>query len=287
MPVAARLAFRMDGPEFIGGIPVLKAAEALKEFHSIVDKSYLVVVRKGKLTHYDREQFKLSATKIEAGSLQAAIEVIVPAVTVGLEVLRPYGGVAGIWEIAKNAFEFLRAFATLTHRGVRPLVRITGNQGASQVVIVGDNTQIHVGLLVFHAAIQSESHFESLADMVDGAHVENISAVDEAGGGIVLSPEHSELFKPHAVVDDSPLTFVARVFRLDVRSRTGRLRILDAGLEGEYPFSIAGGQPLAPFAAALASPSATVTALRKIIVHPSGTETVSSYVVLEIHPLPG
>jgi hypothetical protein len=277
----------MDGPEFVGGVPVLKAAAALTAFHSIIDQTYLVVSGKERITRSDREGFKLAATRIETGSLQAAIEIIAPAAAIGHAVFQPYGGLGGIWDIAKNSFEFLKAFASLTHREQRPRVEAVAHEGARQLVVVGDNNQIIVDQRVFDTATRSEPYFESLARIVDGTHVNYISALDERDEGIVLSPEYNELLRPHAVVDEKPLTFVARVFRLDVRARTGRLRVLGAQPEGDYPFSIAGDQPLEPFAAALASQSASVRALRKIVVHPSGTETVSSYLVLEIRPLPG
>jgi len=284
MPLATKITFQVDGPEFLEGVPVLKVIEALREFHSTVDKSYLAIIGKAKLTRTDRIYYKLTATKIGISSFHTDINIIVPVAQVALGFVPVGIGLSHVWDVAKNAFSFLKTLASFRRTGQEPRVEITASRDASQLVVVGSNNNITVNQVVYEAANRSESNIKSLAQLVDGQHIQSISALDEREDGIKLLPPDNDLFNPQTSMDNRPLKLSAKIFRLDVESRTGRLRTLGTQPEGIYAFTIVGKQPLHPYVLALESAQSTVTALREIVVHPTGLEVVSAYHVLEVSP---
>ncbi len=45
--------------------------------------------------------------------------------------------------------------------------------------------------------------------------------------GIILTSKENKIFNPSTFVDKTPIELVGKIFRLDIETRTGRLRILE------------------------------------------------------------
>lgn len=283
MPVATKIAFQMDDPEFSEGVPILKVVDALKEFHSAIDKGYLAITGKTKLTRIDRTYYTLTATKLGLGSFYSDISIVVPAAQFALAFVPAGITVPQVWDVVKNGFEFLKTLASLRREGKEPKIEITSPQETGALMVVGNNNNINVNQTVFTTADKIEPHIKSLARLVDGEHIERLSALDERKEGIHLLPGDNDLFNPKTVMEDKSISLAVKIFRLDVESKSGRLRMIDGGPEREFPFSIVGKQSLHPYVLALETKRSTVTALREVVVHPTGTLTVTAYHVLEIN----
>jgi hypothetical protein len=282
MPIATKITFQMDGPEFSEGVPILKVVDALKDFHSTVDKGYLALIGKSKLTQRDRTIYTLSATRIGIGSFYSDISIIVPATYLAMGLVPPGTSPGQVWEVVKNAFEFLKTLASLRRDGKEPAIEITSAQESGALMVVGDHNNITVNQTVFTAADRGERHIKSLARLVDGEHVETLSALDASQEGIKLLPEDNGLFNPATAVEDKSVKLVVKIYRLDVESKSGRLRILDGAREGDFRFFIRGRQSMHAYISALESERSMITALREVVVHPTGAVSVAAYHVLEI-----
>jgi hypothetical protein len=282
MPVVSQVEFSLDGPEFRDGVPILKVTDALREFHSTVDKAYLSILAREKITRQDRSVYKLSATRVGIGSFYSDIQIVVPAAQFALSFLPAGIGPDHVWEVVKNAFTFLRTMAFWRKEGKDPKVEISPTGDASKLLAVGVNNSITVNHIVYNAATRSEGHVKSLAKLVDGEHITGLSALDEKKEGIRLLPPDNDLFNPATHMDDQPLELTAKIYRLDVESRSGRLRTLSGELETEHPFQIVGRQSLHPYVIALERPRSVLKVLREIVRHPTGLEIVHSYHVIEV-----
>jgi len=282
MPAVTKIAFQMDGPEFSEGVPILKVVDALKEFHCTVDKSYLAITGKSKLSRVDRAYYTLTATRLGTGSFYSDINIIVPAAQFALSFVPAGIDVNHVWDVVKSAFEYLKTLASLRREGREPRIEITSAQEPGALMVVGDNNNIVVNQTVLTTADRAEPHIKSLAHLVDGEHVQRLSALDEKNEGINLLPGDNSLFNPETVVEDKSVSLTVKIFRLDVESKSGRLRMIDGGPGAEIPFSIVGKQSVHPYVLALESQRSTVTALREVVVHPTGVVVISSYHVLGI-----
>jgi hypothetical protein len=272
----------MDGPEFEEGIPILKLTQALREFHSTVDKGYLSILGKERVTRLDRTFYRLTATKISSGSFYSDIQIIVPAAQFALGFVPAGIAPSHVWEVVKSAFGFLKIIASMRKEGKEPKVQLMTSADPTNLVVMGSQNNIEVNHIVFNAAAQAESHVKSLAKLVDGDHISSLSALDEKNEGIKLLPADNDLFNPTTVIDDAPLELSAKIFRLDVESRAGRLRTLEAENQREYPFQIIGRQSLHPYVLALEKERSKLSALREIVRHPTGAEVVHGFQLLGV-----
>jgi hypothetical protein len=168
MPVASLVSFRLDGPEFEEGIPLLKLTEVLKHFHSTVDKGYLSILGKDRMSRLDRSFYRLTATSFSAGSFYSDIQIIVPATQFALGFVP--GGIATshIWEVVKNAFGYLKTIASMRKEGKEPRVQVMTSGDSTKLVVIGSQNNIEVNHVVLNAASQAEPHIKSLANLVDG-----------------------------------------------------------------------------------------------------------------------
>jgi hypothetical protein len=282
MPVASQVSFRLDGPEFEGGIPILKLTEALKQFHSTVDKGYLAILGKERITRFDRTFYRLTATKIAAGSFYSEIEIIVPAAQFALSFVPAGIALSHVWEVVKSAFAFLKTVASARKEGKEPRVQVTTSGDSTKLLVIGSQNNIEVNHIVLNTAGQAEPHIKSLAKLVDGDHISSLSVLDNKKEGIHLLPADNNLFNPTTVIEDKALEVSAKIFRLDVESRTGRLRTLEAEAQAEYPFQIIGRQSLHPYVLALEQDRTGLRVLREIVRHPTGAEIVHGFHLLGV-----
>ena len=211
-------------------IPLLYVADAFKELNHAIDKSYLSISKKKKLSKSDREHYKILAEDIKSGSVIADLLIIVPPVVqtaFAFQVASTGLSVKNIWELTINSFNFLKVIAELRHNGQSP--KIIQHQNPYSLNIVNFGT-IEIGDIVYNNALRSEQNIKNLARIVDEKNVSSFSALDQSNNGIVLTPKENKLFNPATFIDKNPIDIIAKLFRLDVETKSGRLRVL----EGEY-----------------------------------------------------
>ena len=266
-------------------IPLLSVADAFKELNHAIDKSYLTLSGKNKLSKTDMEAYKIVARDIKSGSVTADLLIIVPpliqtafafhSMTSGLTV-------KDVWELTKNSFKFLKVIAELRNKGEKPTIVQHDNPFALSFVNQGGSVIINVGDTVSRNATRSEQHIKNLAKTVDEKNVSSITALDYSNDGIILTPKENKLFNPSTFVDKTPIELIGKIFRLDVETKTGRLRILEGEYKGEYSFQIIGRQQITSYILALGEKLSKLTALKEIIKHPTGDETLAGFHLIEI-----
>lgn len=266
-------------------VPLLSVTEALKEFHHTIDKSYLSLTGKEKLYKSDRERYKIVASDIRTGSITADLVIVLPpAVQAALAFQTVTTGltVKTVWELTKTSFSFLKAIAELRHKGTKPSIVQHDNPHGLNIISQGGNVTINVGDLVSHNALRSESNIKNLARIVDERSISSFSALDNVKDGIILTPKENKIFNPETFIDKIPIEIIGKIYRLDVETKTGRLRVLEGEYKGEYSFQIIGKQQIASYIHALGHKSSKVTALKEIIKHPTGEETLAGFQVVDI-----
>lgn len=269
-------------------VPLLAVADTFKEFHQIVDKSYLSITGKNKLHKNDREFYKIVATNIRSGSVIAELSIVLPPLlqsafyfhSTGLSSLT----VNNIWELAKNSFKFLEHYASAKNNGKKVVVNQHNNPyGLNVINQEGSHLTINVGTLVQQTASRSEANIKSLAKIIDDKNIVSFSALDETENGIILTSKENRLFNPETVMDKNPVELIAKIFRLDIENKSGKMRVLRDAYQGEYSFKIIGKQKISPYIHALEKEYSELTALKEIIMHPSGDETLAGFHIIGIN----
>lgn len=140
------------------------------------------------------------------------------------------------------------------------------------------------GPLVQSNASFSEPHIKNLAKISDDKNVAIFSALDQSNDGIILTPKENKLFNPETIIDKNPIAIIGKIFRLDVESKTGKMRVLQGEYQGEYSFKIVGNQKIYAYihAMEIERESSNLTALKEIVKHPTGDETLAGFHLIDI-----
>lgn len=120
------LEFVMQGPVFDAGLPIPLTTKSLDSLQGILDRSYLVLANKQRMSAQERSLFYLRSQGIERGSLFTTVGLVFSASQPMLPIISNLGP-SGVWEYAKQAFEFLKIVFEAKKKGEPVTITQTGN----------------------------------------------------------------------------------------------------------------------------------------------------------------
>ena len=109
--MSERLSFKMEGPIFERGVPLHLVIGGLTELHHVVDKTYIVLHDKKRVSRSDREQFQIVSHKFSSSSFLTEFEILLTGVQLALPFISQYGP-QNIWDYTKETFSFLKQIFT-------------------------------------------------------------------------------------------------------------------------------------------------------------------------------
>lgn len=276
-----RLHFRMDGPIFDVGIPVPIMVDALDHVQGILDKAYLGLVDRKRLTKEDRSQFFLQAQKIEPGSLLADLGLIFTSAQAVLPIVGMLGP-TGIWEYAKESYEFLR----LVFQSVKTGQEVSYQWNVDHSVVsvnTGPQTQVFNGP-VFQIANLSIPHYQALAHHLEGNRVRDIQIGRPALREIGIALADRELFDLPSRVEEAPYRLRCEIFDFNKFDNVGKLHVFAEQTipEGDYRFEVIGNQDVSTYIEAMLRQEVFVTCLREVSDNPISGDRVVRLQVINI-----
>jgi hypothetical protein len=203
-----------------------------------------------------------------------------------------FSNAGGSWvDLASSvatAVDFLRARLVALGEGRLPEVRISDSPNVV-VNIAMDGDIIFVSEATHALATRIEPQVARLASHVDGRIVEEVSARprEDDGTPLVVKPSDNALFNPETRMEEEVVDLVVKLFKLDIRSRSGRLRVLAGDPEGDVRFAVLGRGSLHTYVLALEAPRARIKAHREVVDHASGIITTAAYQVISCELLEG
>ena len=259
----ANVQFKIEGPVFKKGIPLLEVTTALQEFHFIIDKSYLVKTGQFKMSSKERETFTIVATELRKGSFIADLQLLMFLSNPFLPNIYEFNA-KELWEISKSAYDYLKALFTMRSSGVEPKIKVEGNNYAPLINNEGGGTII-VNNTVYNVADRAEGHFKKLTSVIKEGKTDFISALDEWEKGFILTPKERDLFNPKTQMEKDVITLEVDIFRYDKDSNTGKLRVNDGEPipPGEYSFKPVKNDPIS-YILSMTKPTVVVNALKEI-----------------------
>lgn len=280
----ANIQLKIEGPAFKEGVPLLEITTALQEFHYILDKSYLAQAKLPKMSHKEREIFKVIATEIRQGSFIADLQLVLFLSSPFLPTIYGYKA-KDLWEIAKNVHNYLKTLFSMRSTGIEPKIKIEGDNYAP--IIDNEGGTITINNIVFNAADRAESHFKKLTSVIKEGKTDSISVVDEKNEGFILTPKERDLFNPSTQLEKEVITIQVDIFRYDKESSTGKLRVLEGQAipPGEYSFQPIGKFDPIQYIISMTKPTVTVNVLKEIEKHASGVIRVSRLHIISIEKM--
>lgn len=239
LPVTVQL--EMHGPIFEPGLPIPLVIKSLESVQSIVDKSYLVLAGKNRLSSQDRATFFLRSQGIQHSSLTTDLEFLLSIAQPVLPFISNLGPI-GIWEYAKSAWEFLKF--VLEQRKIGSGVSI-GSIGDNNTFTVVAGNQSHTYMApVYNIALNSLSHYEALSKLLSPTKVNDIRLGTGKRRDIAMSLQDADLFDIPSTIDEEVLVLYGEIFEFDKFDGEGKLNIFTGQLvpKGEYKFVVIGRQ---------------------------------------------
>jgi len=237
------LEYKICGPILDEGVPLHIAINALSNFHSVVDKTYLVATNSKRLTARDREIFQLRASSISRGSLVTKFEIIVAT----FQFVIPFIGTLGpdnIWEFTKNTFYFLKVVCEAVQKDEKPTYEFN-NQGDVKVHIGDSHYHFHGQVLqIGELALPS---FQDLAHLIEPNKINAISAgkCGQDVPDIYLGKNDKNIFDIPTRIEKETIPLKCEIFDFNKYKNIGKLSVTIGDQQvpiGEYSFAIFGPQ---------------------------------------------
>lgn len=259
--------FEMQGPVFDKGLPIPLAIKSLESVQGIIDRSYLVLANKKKLSASDRAQFYLSSKDIRHSSLHTDLDLVFAAVQPVLPFISNLGP-KGVWEFAKHTFEFLRFIYSQKQEG-NP-IQITVNGDGNTVVVNTGTQSTTFNAQVIPIAAGSLGHYENLAKQLSDDRVNDIRLGVGSKRDIALTLSDANLFSLPTTMEEEIVPVSCEVFEFDKYDGEGKLSAFpDQPIpKGEYKFQVVGNQDLNEYIESMKHNQVVVTCLKEMVDHP-------------------
>lgn len=275
------LYFKMEGPAFERGIPVPVMVDALNHVQGILDKAYLGLVDRKRLSKEDRSHFFLQTQKVTRSSLFADLGVVFTGVQTVLPLFGTLGP-TGIWEYTKQAYEFLK----LVFEAVKNKQSVSYEWNADRSVLhvnTGTQTQIFNGP-VFNIAQMSVPHYQGLAQHLEANRISDIQLGRPSHRDIGIALPERNLFDFPSRVEDQPHRLNCEIFDFNKFDNVGKLHVFAGqGIqEGDYKFEVIGRQDVSAYIEAMLRQAVLVTCLRELSENPISGDRVVRLQVINI-----
>ncbi|AFK87429.1 MULTISPECIES: hypothetical protein [Thermoanaerobacterium] len=267
--------FKMEGSAFQSGYDLYNALLGLKSFQDILDKAYLTIVNKERITKTDRQIYKVKANSIYEGSFIADLSILAcGAVQIAMPIVETYSP-SLLWEITKNGFEYLKII--LEARKDNKAISLKQENGSGNMILSIGNNNAPIYIIdpsTYKFSNRAFPDIASLASCVDGENISNITIEGKEDKKIInIGQEERKIFNLEPILDEEPFNFIGEIFRIDTHLQSGKLTIIscdDNNLNGyEFNFELLDDSGnLLRKCCALINREAEFIALRKIQYNP-------------------
>lgn len=275
------LEFVMNGPVFNNGLPIPLTTKSLDSIQGILDRSYLVLANKQRMSAQERSLFYLRSQGIQRGSLISTLGLVFTATQPALPIISNLGP-TGVWEYAKQAFEFLKIIFEAKKRG-EPITVTQSGDGSTVNVNTASQSFTFNGP-VYHIANSSLPHYEFLSNQLGQQKVTDIRLGAGKRRDIALTVEDCDLFDLPSRIEEQQHGIDCEIFEFDKYDGTGRASIFDGQSipKGEYRFSVVGHQDLNEYIEAMLRRHVNVTCFEEIVDHPLIGRKIAALQVLNV-----
>lgn len=273
LPVTVQ--FELHGPIFESGLPIPLTVKTLESVQGIVDRSFLVLSNKKKLSSVDRAQFFLRSRDIRHSSLRADLELVFAVAQPVLPFISNLGP-TGVWEYTKLSFEFLKMIF-LAKKDGQP-IQITNTGDGSPITVITGEQHNTFNAPVFQIAAGALPHYENLTKQLATDRVNDIRLGQNSRRDIAFTLADAELFHLPSTIEEQIIPVSCEVFEFDKYDGIGRLSVFpDQPIaKGEYKFTVIGDQDLNEYIESMKHSQVVVTCLKETVDHPLfGSKIVS------------
>lgn len=270
-----QLEFKIDGPVLKHGVNLPVAIDALNNFQSILDKTFLVATNSKRMTAGDRENFYIKVSEFKQGSLLVVFDIALRGVQLGIPFFSTIGP-QNFWDITAETFDFLKVVCAAVQRGEKPQYRFDNNGDA---IVTIDNSVRHYHGPVYNIAQLALPSYQSLAHLLHPRKVSEISAGREGAPkrGIYIGEGDRDAFEIPTHFEKETIELKCEIFDFNKHKNAGKLAVTAENQKippGDYSFSIFGAQDNVDYIYSMLRPEVTLHCLVEIASDPFGEDKV-------------
>lgn len=275
--------FKMDGPAFVDGIPLHILTSGLSDFQALLDKTYLGLTQRKRLTRDDRARYYILSQNIRHGSAETDLGIILTGIQTAFPFFSELGP-TGIWEYVKQTYNFLELVFSSMQAGNQPTYSWSGDNSQFQVN-TGTQTNTYYAP-VFNIGQMSVNNYQSLNKPIEDKTVDYVTFGDSSIGSIKLDASTAEIFSLPSQIETIPLRLKCEIFDFNKFDNAGKLYVYPGELakEGDYRFKVIGNQDTVQFIEAMLRKQVYVNCLREIAPNPFSPEKVVRFQLISIEP---
>lgn len=271
----------MDGAAFERGIPVHLLTQGFETSQTILDRAYLGLAGRTRLTAEERQRFYLLSKGVKHSSLDSVMDLVLSGVQISFPILGTLGP-AGIWEYAKQAYELLKFAYEAVQRGDQPTYQHNGDGNLE----VNNGSQVNIfNGPVYNIAKASQKVYVDMAKNVTAGLINSYSLRDtRSDSGIRIASNEAAFFDIPSIVDTQPIELECEIFDFNKFEDSGKLRVFDGQAlpSKDYRFSVVGNQADSDYIEAMLRQSVKIVCLREVMVDPLAQEKVVRLQVLRV-----
>ncbi|MBO8169330.1 MAG: hypothetical protein H0Z35_09135 [Thermoanaerobacteraceae bacterium] len=220
-----RIIFQMHGKQFDDGYNLHSLLLGLDNFQKVLDKSYLTIKKKGRMTEKDREIFQIKAYKFTEGSFITEFGILLLTAT---QITLPYASALtpkDILNLVFQGFDYIM-FVLKAYLMGKTVEINAGENNMLTVNIVGDSNIMMFPPEILDYVKRAESNFESLAQIVNPEKgIDSISFYDKNSDKkiVKIGKEEKELFKSKTKLETEVVSLKGELYRIDGKEFKGKL----------------------------------------------------------------
>lgn len=275
--------FKMDGPSFADGIPLHLLTNSLSDVQSLLDKAYLGLTQRKRLSRDDRSRYYLLSNDIKHGSAETDFGVVLTGIQTAFPFFSALGP-SGLWEYTKQSFDFLKFVYSAMKAGKQPTYSWSGDNSQFQVN-TGDQTNVY-NAPVFNIGQMSVNNYASLAKPIEEKFLDYIAVGDPNVGAIRLDASNADVFLLPSQIETTPLKLKCEIFDFNKFDNIGKLYVYPGEIakEGDYRFQVIGDQNISQYIEAMLRKQVSVNCLREIAPNPFSPEKIIRFQIINVEP---
>jgi len=202
--------------------------DSLKDFESLIDKTYLHFENKSRLSDEDKENLSLRLVDVREGSFIADLAIQMKAIVIPMAPLVAENS-DFIWKMVKTSYTYLKTVLGAKKEGKTVNVQIDNSTDSILIVNNGTgNVDLTINPVISELSPKLSPIFSNLAKKVDGENVEKISfGESENSNDMVFTTEDAKLFKKRQYLEETVINLQGKIVNSSYSSFSGQIEIFE------------------------------------------------------------
>ena len=242
MEKSTEFTMKLSGTEFDEGFNLYHLSKTLSNISSLIDKSYLTIEDKQKMTDKDRDILQVKTYNVRTGSFEA--DFVIQLGTVSASLLPMVSSLTPdeVWKLLRDSYSYLNTVLQGNSKGENYTLEVADSNNVFNVINNTGSIVLQVHPDVLRNVERAEGNFEQMARLINPEKgVESISVFEKVSKKqhFFMGREEKMNFESRKRLESESITFLGKILTIDGVGFNGKLQVTSdiEGLKsGEYRY---------------------------------------------------